>query len=364
MDYEPEGQQEALIEAAQQEKTANNTHKLLVACKLAYIFAHGALVLCGSAAIGLQSGVSWYAIFLPVWLGDVFCIALVIYSWFASCPYIKHCLAQKQARVGDTNPSILTELLPEIVMAILGFLYIIFAFVGQFLLCQYLEQGSEGYSAQLAPSAVVFVLMAVCLGCRGICIRLDGEFFVLSGAGMLCMVIIALALPEGLYGSGNWFLVLPALLCCLSFIAVASRSLRLCRRELAHAAADLQASSSDSHGLVASCTESVVEQLRKERRLRVLELVVASLLLVALALLTTVLFNAPADKHLCSSASSECVQATSLGAALGLGICILSVLRLRLEAVRLRGLEARDRLVSWRLEQGQARSNGHRLQGV
>ncbi|CAE7480154.1 unnamed protein product, partial [Symbiodinium necroappetens] len=154
MDYEPDGTQELLIDSSQ-ERTARRTEHLLVAARLSFFFFHGLLII--SASLGFEE-VSWWLIFTPAWLGDVVCLVLVILSWFGSCPYVQSCLQERQARLGDTNPSILTDILPDIVMGILSLIYMLLALVAELLLCRYLSELSHGFDAvPVAPAMRLYL---------------------------------------------------------------------------------------------------------------------------------------------------------------------------------------------------------------
>ena len=95
------------------------------------------------------------------------CSVLVNSSWSGSCPCFELCLRERQVRLGDGNPSVLPDIVPEFVMS--------------------------------AP------LVA---GCWGVCVRSTELFSLLVGAFSVAFALAG-ALPEGLVGSSAWFLVLP-----------------------------------------------------------------------------------------------------------------------------------------------------------
>lgn len=321
MDFEPEGQGESLISSAQ-EKTAQRTHYLLVASRLVFVFAHGLLLVCGSLHLSAKSrhdphdadaAASWWLVFLPVWLGDSICLGLVISSWFASCPYIRLCLAERQARLGEANPSILTELLPDIVMAVPGLIFMILALVAEILLCRYLDRKQNGEDGTLMPSMIIFILLASFACCRGICIRTDGEMFVILGAGILVTSVAALRVPGDMFGADAWILVLPALFSAAGFLlAVFLRSRN--RREVLNP---------------------------QERFLRIAEQIFAAALVIALTALAVAL--APTK----ALADPGAATAPALGTAVGGSLCIIAVLRVQMEIVESRSTLIRDRLTAW-----------------
>merc|ERR1719401_430495 len=152
MDFGPDGQDEVLLPRVQ-ERAAFRTHYILVAARLVFVFSHGALVVTSSVSLRegweAQPGTSWWLTFLPVWLGNPMCCLLIISSWFASCPYIQWCMDQRQIRLGSSlNPSILTDILPEIVMSVFALIVIILAFVGEILLCRYFVSVSRSPRAE------------------------------------------------------------------------------------------------------------------------------------------------------------------------------------------------------------------------
>jgi len=323
MDFEPEGQGESLISSAQ-EKTAQRTHYLLVASRLVFVFAHGVLLVCGSLHLSGKAGrdsgdahitVSWWLVFLPAWLGDSICLGLVISSWFASCPYIRLCLAERQARLGEANPSILTELLPDIIMAVPGLLFMILALVAEILLCRYLDLKQNGEEGTLLPSIVIFVLLASFACCRGICIRTDGELFVILGGGILATSMAALRVPEGMGSADAWILVLPALFSAAGFLLAVFLRLRGLRGVLN----------------------------RQERLLRIAEQIFAFALVVVLLALTIAVAPMKAQ----AIGATTVFAAPALGTAVGGSLCIISLLRVQMAIVESRSTLIRDRLTAW-----------------
>lgn len=319
MEFDPERNQESLLLSAAQEKTSLRTHYLLVASRLVFAFAHGAFLVAASATVGVGSGASWWTVFMPVWLGDFACMALIVYSWFASCPYIKLCLREHQARVGDpgstSNPSILTELFPELVMTIFGLIFVVLALVGELMLCGYLDSTWRGESHSLVPSAVVFFFVAALAGCRGVCITTHADYFGVLGLGTMATIVAALCEPRWPSGEGGWLLAIPPALTAAALLVASAIRLRQ-----------------------TSCVLS-----KKERSLRYLEEVVLVVVLLALALLAWTLAQHPRP-----GASTEAALA---GVVAGGGVCTIAALRAAMALV-----ESRTILVSTRLQTWQALS--------
>ncbi|CAJ1368458.1 unnamed protein product [Effrenium voratum] len=327
MEYEPEGAQELLIDSAQ-EKTARRTRQLLLAARLAFFFSHGLLIVCASVALGWETNTSWWQIFSPAWLGDALCVVLVILSWFGSCPYIHLCLQERQARLGDNNPSILTDILPDIFMGVLSLVYLILALVAEILLCRYLDElraqraartptacatarltgftgvesrGSRGSMPPmppLGPSArpgfgQFLILVSLLTCCRGVCISTSGELFSCLGAGALGSSVLGLLLPDGPFSTSAWVLFLPWLAAVLALELCSSLRLQRLRAVL--------------------CREEVI--------LRMAEQVI---LFVVLLSLLAIIFEVSAFVQL------GAVHAGAAGVTLGSGVCALALLRGRM----------------------------------
>jgi len=313
MDYGPDGQDEFLIPRAQA-RAAFRTHYLLIAARLVFVFSHGVLVITSSLSLreGWQvqskGDNSWWIIFLPVWLGNLLCCMLIIYSWFASCPYIQLCLTERQARLGYSNPSILTDILPEIVMAILGLIFILLALVGEVLLCRYLNNlGRDGSRRigddSLVPAAVVLMIVAALGACHGVCIRTNGDYFNSLGFGALATFITALCVPGGLAGSCSWVILIPSPIASLGLLIATIRGSRSCGDALS----------------------------REERLLRNAEQFMLCIVLVTLVVLICLLASG-ADPY----------SAAGVGAVAGAGICIIASLRACMVRAECRQTSARD----------------------
>jgi len=239
-------------------------------------------------------------------------MVLLVFSWFASCSYVHQCLNQGQARLGESattnNPSILTELFPQVIMAMFGLVFVLLALVAEILLCRYLDRGQRGESRTLVPSALFFILVSLLATCRGICINANAELFCFLGAGCLVSFTAALCVPGEPFVDSAWIFVLPQLASAFGLLVSACLRLRRAKRVLT----------------------------REERILRVVEQLMLIGLLAALGLLLWAL--APAGAHHQSSASSA-------GAAAGCLICLIAALRARMAVVESRHSLVRNRLL-------------------
>lgn len=326
MDFEPDLATESLIGSAA-ERTALRTRQLLAAGRLAFVFSHGALVITVSAALASESDPSWWIVFIPVWLGNLLCLVLIIASWFASCPYIQLCLSERQARLGDTNPSILTEILPDIVLAFLGLIFMALALTAEIMFCRYLSGVQQGETPAILPSAVVFIVVSLLAACRGICIRTSSALFVFFACGVLATSIAALCVKGGLLGRNGWVLVLPWCASAAGLLVCAVVRLRGCRLVLN----------------------------REERLLRIAEQVVLlevfAALLVAVAML--VLSGGCDQGERLHAAHCQAVLPAS--AAAGGGVCIVALLWGRMAFIESRTSSVRDRLIAWKATQSCSR---------
>lgn len=304
MDLDSESGADPFIQNAQ-EKTAKRTKHLLLAARFTFCCSHGVLMIVSSIKLGLEVSASWWAVFTPVWVGDSTCVAMILASLFASCPYIKACLAERQARLGD-SPSILTELLPEIIIALLTFVCVILVLVGELLLCIYL--GELGKGSTFVPSAVVLMIVSLLACCHGLLISTNGDLFNFVGGGVLVTLAIALA------GPASWVLVIPATVSTFALLLLAMRRLYVC---------------------------SVVLS-REEKVLRVAELCVLGVVFGALLALVLMLRFASGEGQ---GAFRGSTAAAALGACAGVGICVVAGLRTRMTLVESRQTAIRERLV-------------------
>eukprot|EP00927_Polykrikos_kofoidii_P008613 TRINITY_DN13590_c0_g1_i1.p1 TRINITY_DN13590_c0_g1~~TRINITY_DN13590_c0_g1_i1.p1 ORF type:complete len:353 (+),score=46.94 TRINITY_DN13590_c0_g1_i1:172-1230(+) len=309
MEYETRGNRESLVPSPQ-EKTALRTLHVLVAARLSFIFSHGVFLVAASAVQRLHAGTSWWCVFLPVWIGDALCVGLIIFSWFASCPYIQLCLHERQTRLGENNPSLLTELLPEIIMAGFGLLFVIVTFSGELLLCGYLDGSQHGHMASITPSAVVFILVSTCACCRGVCIRTDSELFILFGGGFMATCVAALFVPDVASDAHGWVLVLPSFVVSVGLIVTSASRMQKCSLLLRR--------------IDCGSLRLMARHLREERMLRALELILLLFILLSLALIML----------RCSSASLgssiDDDYGTSGGMCVGACVCVIAILRARM----------------------------------
>mmetsp|Transcript_137173 Transcript_137173/g.382620 ORF Transcript_137173/g.382620 Transcript_137173/m.382620 type:complete len:333 (-) Transcript_137173:81-1079(-) len=319
MDFEPEGAQESLIQSAQ-EKTALRTRHFLVAGRLAFVFSHGALVITVSAALGWEADPSWWLVFLPVWLGDSACLVLVVASWFASCPYIQLCLSERQARLGDNNPSILTEILPDIVLAFLGLIFMAFALAAEIMLCRYLDRVQHGETNTIVPSTVVFIIVSLLATCRGICIKTNSAIFVFFGGGVLATSIAALCVAGGLFGNHGWVLVLPWCFSAAGLFVDAACRLRWCKLVLS----------------------------RQERLLHIAEQFVLLEVLAALFVVILKMVSSGSCSEGQHLRAGQCSGVAIAGIAAGCGVCTVALLWGRMALVESRTSSVRERVIAWK----------------
>jgi len=301
MDLEPDSSRESLLPddedlvEDQQEQTAYRTRRLLVAARLAFIFSHGVLLVSASVALRWEASTSWWLVFTPVWLGDAACAVLIVTSWFASCPYVKLCLSKGEARSGDYNPSILTEVMPDVVFSFLGLFALVIFVVAELLFCGFLSRAQTGKPRTLVPSAVVFIIASGLAFCRGVLIQAHGALFVCFGGAGIASSAAALALTGvGPLDTSGWPILLPWCLAVGGLWLAAARRLRISR-----------------------CVLN-----REERLLRGIEQV----------LLFTVLATAVQAIVVLTLGWGERGRQVALGAtiAIGTGTCILSLLRARM----------------------------------
>lgn len=300
MDLEPDSSRESLLPEDselvedRQERTAYRTRRLLVAARLAFIFSHGVLLVSASVVLRWEASAPWWLVFTPVWLGDAVCAVLIVTSWFASCPYVKLCLGKGEARSGDSNPSILTEVMPDVVLSFLGFFALGFFVAAELLFCGFLSRVQNGEPRTLVPSAVVFIIASGLAFCRGVLIQAQGALFVCFGGAGIASSAVALALTGiGPLDTSGWPILLPWCLAVAGLWLAAARRFRRNRCVLD----------------------------REERLLRSLEQVLLFAVLAAAVLVIAVL-----------SLRGERGRQAALGAtiAIGAGTCILSLLRARM----------------------------------
>jgi len=318
MEFEHESAQTQIASA--HERTATWTRNLIAAAKLIFVFSHGAFVISASIALAWGRDPAWSVVFLPVWLGDILCLILVVGSWFASCPYIKLCVDEGQNRLGDHNPSILTEVLPDIVMAFFGTIFLAVTLAAEVMLCGHLESEPRGMPRPLLPSAAAFITASLLAVCRGVCIQSSSPIFLSLGSGVLSTSLLALWTTGGLLGSSGWLLVLPW---CASAAGLFAATVR---GEQSEAAAVL---------------------CREERMLRWLQQLVLLAVLAALLLLAALLAPGGCDAVRWPH-SGRCGAAAAAGVMAGGCSCAAALLWARLALVECRTGSVRARLFAWR----------------
>lgn len=202
------------------ERTATRAHYCCNAARLVFLVCHGLLVFVVSASLSHIDDADWWLLFLPSWIGYVLSTALLAMSWFVSCPYLRLCLHEKQPRVNDENPSILTEVLPEIVLTIPGFLLLLIAFVSEYSLCIYLDSLQKGRSHSLAATTVLFALTSMLTLCQGALFMYNSIFWLLFGAGLLGVAMMFAATQQpGCSAMVQAFAIVPALLSVAGLVA-------------------------------------------------------------------------------------------------------------------------------------------------
>lgn len=298
------------------------TRDLLVGARLLFIFAHGALMVSASLATFGEDHPSWWDIFIPVWLGDVLCAGMIVSSWFASCPYIKLCLSEHQARFPtpmgfpgeEVNPSILTEILPDIVMAIFGLIFVALSLLAEYMLCEYLDLGERGEPRSLAPTGMVFIVVSLLATCRGVLMR-GGSLFAIVGAAVLVTIIAWLCMDKEQVGfvDVGWVLVLPALASSVGLLASAAWRLRRCKKVLSPA----------------------------EQWLRVAEQVVLAVVLLAMLALLLVLASGRGNRR-----RGHWSVAAAAGVTAGSGVCMVASLRGMMAVLESRLSPVYDRMVA------------------
>jgi len=272
---------------ARQERTGTWTHYCCHAARLLFLLSHGLFVLAVSGSLHRLEKASWPLLFLPLWVGMPACILLAVASWFASCPYVQLCLSERLPRLGE-RPSILTEILPDIVLAVMGFIFLVIAFAAESMFCVYLDSAQRGAPRALPAAATLFSIAGLMATCHGVCF-MHSPLYLIGGSGLLATVVMFTA-TRGAGPHAQAMAVLPAVFVVVGLEAVALNRLRGYWHFLS----------------------------REERILRGAEAAV----LATLALATTSLQAKVRDARL--------AEAGSEAAALGLGLCAVAALHVRL----------------------------------
>jgi len=177
------------------ERAAYRTHACCHAARLLFLFGHGAFVFAVACSLGELDQANWWLMFLPLWICHAFSCAFVVASWFVSCPYIRMCLNERRTRLGD-GPSIFTEVLPEIVLAIPGFLFLVVVLLGELALCTHLDSSQRGRPRRLPLAMGLLMLGAILAVCNGILVTANSPLFLSAGGGFL-VAFVAYAATGG-----------------------------------------------------------------------------------------------------------------------------------------------------------------------
>jgi len=297
---------ELLLSYRKQQRTAMWTSGCSHAARLLFLGSHGVFVLVVSISLDSLSEASWWLLFVPVWAGDALCSVLIVASWFASCPYIKICLAARQPRLGIENPSILTDILPDIVLAVVGLIFLLLIFFGEYALCTYLDSAQRGKPRALLAAVVLLVIVSMLAICRGICLKHNSAHFIAVGAGLLMAVSAFVATRgEDVEPSSQALTALPAAACSVCFLSLSA--LRLCAIR---------------HMLS-----------REESLLRAAEVLVLAALVLAAVLFTFKVWR------------SQFAKAGTDGATAGILMCAIAALRWRMFCIELRRRPVHERLL-------------------
>eukprot|EP00931_Biecheleriopsis_adriatica_P047509 TRINITY_DN27396_c0_g1_i1.p1 TRINITY_DN27396_c0_g1~~TRINITY_DN27396_c0_g1_i1.p1 ORF type:complete len:342 (+),score=55.70 TRINITY_DN27396_c0_g1_i1:28-1026(+) len=278
-----------VFDTSKEERTALWTHFCGYGARLVFLTAHGLLVLSVSVALEHLDQVNWWLTFLPIWIGDALSFLLAVGSMFASFPYIKLCLVERSPRVND-NPSMLTEVLPEIVLAIPGLLLLLLAFCSEYSLCGYLASAQHGEPRSLPAATALLILVALLSLCQGALFTPNSAFWLSSGAGLLVSAVCFAATRGEDSAGGQAFVVLPCVLAVAGLLLASVWRMRRYKRD-------------------------VVEEERV--LLSVEALLLASLLLALLAVLRAV-------------AQDRLEEAGPAGIMVGIVLCLLAIPRARI----------------------------------
>lgn len=215
------------------EESGHLTAGFVVGAQIVLIFTHALffIFLMNNFNSG-QGYISWIWIFWIAWCGDLLGIFLLVLSWFASCSYINTCVSENASRVGqDTNPSVLTDLLPEIVLSIGGFIYVLLILITEILLYKFV---SSGFLVSYTPFVLTAVMICLISVTYGVLVHHDNSqvFFVLGTDGLVTL-LLSLWVINGLVAS---VLVLPsgmsaAVLSILEALKLCKVWLVLCQEE-------------------------------------------------------------------------------------------------------------------------------------
>uniref|UniRef100_A0A0G4HWL5 Uncharacterized protein n=1 Tax=Chromera velia CCMP2878 TaxID=1169474 RepID=A0A0G4HWL5_9ALVE len=126
------------------EATGRATQIWLTLSKLVFLSSHALLFVNVGLKLRGEGFRTFGQAFVITLTGIVVTACFLIVSWFASCRYIRSCVRQSTTRNGDENPSVLTEILPLILISLIAFLWIWIVFTGEFLLADFLDSLERG----------------------------------------------------------------------------------------------------------------------------------------------------------------------------------------------------------------------------
>lgn len=195
-----------------EEMYASWTHNSLQFARLAFLFSHGVTVIMSASSLRDWRQTNWFSIFIPAWIGDALCLGLMIFSWFASCPYIRLCRQQSRVCIGR-RPSFLTEILPEILLSVIGVFGLIFIFIVELNICRFLMSAADGGAPRGVGVIAVFATIVSCCCClHGIIFQTSSSAISSSlGVSIFATVIIFLNTHADTDSNQAWILA-PALL--------------------------------------------------------------------------------------------------------------------------------------------------------
>mmetsp|Transcript_3528 Transcript_3528/g.6792 ORF Transcript_3528/g.6792 Transcript_3528/m.6792 type:complete len:317 (-) Transcript_3528:232-1182(-) len=188
------GNARELLIPSRGEWTATLTHYCCHAARVVLLLSHGLSVIVTSTSLKHLEEAHWWVLFSPVWVGYALCAVLVPASCCASLPYLQLCWLERNPRagVGDNNPSALTEIIPEILLSVFGFFFLLLTFIGEFKLCGYLNAARLSKAYSLAAPAWLLCISALLAICQGILFTHNSPLFIFGGSGLfLTMVIFA-----------------------------------------------------------------------------------------------------------------------------------------------------------------------------
>jgi len=196
-----------------------------------------------------------------------------------------------EPRMGDDNPSILTEILPELMFAVVGFLFVVLVSVAEYMLCLYLSAMHHG-AMHGAWVVALFACVAAVILCHGICLTNNSVQYVLVGSGLLATVVF-FVMTQGSGPEGRCLVVLPTAIVIAGFICAGIQRFFSIRKFLS----------------------------KEERLFRIAETIVLWIVFVAIALAMWSLYGA----------NLAVVKAN--GVVTGIAVCLITLLRARMHVL-------------------------------